>query len=99
MITTEEILCRIEKGGTLDELATELGMRKSILVERIEFMARAGYLCEIHSRKGQGCVGGGALSKNIVIYHRGERRVRRVLRLFNQYLDFLVPLRSPCALR
>ena len=23
-----------------------------------------------------------ALSKNIVIYHRGERRVRRVLRLF-----------------
>ena len=57
MSTTEEILCRIEKGGTLDELATELGMRKSVLVARIEFMARAGYLCEIHSRKGHGCVG------------------------------------------
>lgn len=57
MTTTEELLRRIEKGGTLDELATELGMRKSVLVARIEFMARAGYLCEIRSRKGQGCAG------------------------------------------
>ncbi len=40
-----------------------------------------------------------ALSKNIVIYHCGERRVRRVLRLFNHCLFFLMPLRSPCALR
>ena len=30
----------------------------------------------------------GALSKNIVIYHRGERRVRRVLRLFQSLLRF-----------
>ena len=29
-----------------------------------------------------------ALSKNIVIYHRGERRVRRVLRRFQQLLRF-----------
>ena len=57
MTTTEELLCRIEKGGTLDELATELGMGKSVLVARIEFMARAGYLTEIGSRKGQGCAG------------------------------------------
>ncbi|NQE06767.1 hypothetical protein C5S32_12925 [ANME-1 cluster archaeon GoMg1] len=31
---------------------------------------------------------GGAQSKNIVIYHRGERRVRRVLRLFQSLLVF-----------
>nr|QNO52148.1 hypothetical protein MDNCFBIC_00018 [Methanosarcinales archaeon ANME-1 ERB6] len=31
---------------------------------------------------------GGAQSKNIVIYHRGERRVRRVLRLFQSLLRF-----------
>ena len=29
-----------------------------------------------------------ALSKNIVIYHRGERRVRRVLRLFQSLFRF-----------
>ncbi len=29
-----------------------------------------------------------ALSKNIVICHRGERRVRRVLRLFQSLLGF-----------
>ncbi len=57
MTSTEELLRRIEKGGTLDELANELGMRKSVLVTRIEFMVRAGYLCEIRSRKGQECVG------------------------------------------
>ena len=62
MISTEEILRRIEKGGTLDELATELDMRKSILVARIEFMVRAGYLSEISSEKGQGC-GGCPMSK------------------------------------
>ena len=28
------------------------------------------------------------MSKNIVFYHRGERRVRRVLRLFQQLLRF-----------
>ena len=55
MVSTEEILCRIEKGGTLDELAAEFGMRKSVLVARIEFMVRAGYLCEIKS--GHGCEG------------------------------------------
>jgi len=57
MISTEEILRRIEKGGTLDELATELDMRKSILVARIEFMVRAGYLSEISSGEGHGCAG------------------------------------------
>ena len=57
MTTTEELLSRIEKGGTLDELAKELGMRKSVLMARIEFMVRAGYLYEISSRKGHGCVG------------------------------------------
>ena len=31
---------------------------------------------------------GGAQSKNIVIYHRGERRVRRVFRLFQSLLRF-----------
>jgi len=55
MTTTEGILCRIEKGGTLDVLAKELGMRKSVLMARIEFMVRAGYLCEISSEKSQGC--------------------------------------------
>ena len=56
MVSTEEILCRIvEKGGTLDELAAEFGMRKSVLVARIEFMVRAGYLCEIKSGEGHGC--------------------------------------------
>jgi len=30
----------------------------------------------------------GALSKNQVLYHRGERRVRRVLRLFQSLLAF-----------
>ena len=57
MTTTEKILRRIEQGGTLDELATEFGMRKSVLMARIEFMVRAGYLSEISSREGQGCAG------------------------------------------
>jgi len=55
MSTTDEILRRIEKGGTLDELAKVLGMSKSLLVARIEFLVRAGYLSEIHS--GNGCGG------------------------------------------
>jgi len=55
MTTTAEILCLIEKGGTLDVLAKELDMSKSILVARIEFLVRAGYLCEI--RAGNGCGG------------------------------------------
>jgi len=57
MSTTDEILRRIEKGGTLDELAKVLDMSKSLLVARIEFMVRAGYLSEISSEKGQGCAG------------------------------------------
>ena len=61
MTTTEELLCRIEKGSTLDWLATELDMRKSVMA-RIEFMVRAGYLREINSEKGQGC-GGCPMSK------------------------------------
>ena len=55
MTTTDEILCQIEKGGTLDELAKVLDMSKSLLVARIEFLARAGYLSEI--RSGNGCGG------------------------------------------
>ena len=54
MATTEKILCRIEKGCTLDELANEFGMRKSVLFTRIEFLARAGYLSEIRSGNGYG---------------------------------------------
>ena len=57
MTTTAEILRRIAKGGTLDELAKALGMSKSILVARIEFLVRAGYLCELHA--GNGCGGCG----------------------------------------
>lgn len=57
MTSTEELLCRIEKCGTLDELVKELDMKKSVLMARIEFMVRAGYLCEIRSEKGQGCGG------------------------------------------
>jgi predicted ArsR family transcriptional regulator len=53
MTTTDEILRLIEKGGTLDELAKVLGMSKSLLVARIEFLVRAGYLSEI--RSGNGC--------------------------------------------
>ena len=53
MSTTDDILGHIEKGGTLDELAKVLGMSKSLLVARIEFLVRAGYLCEI--RSGNGC--------------------------------------------
>jgi len=55
MTTTEELLRGIEKGGTLDELAGDLDMRKSMLMARIEFLARAGYLCEVSS--GEGCKG------------------------------------------
>lgn len=55
MTTTDEILGPIEKGGTLDELAKVLRMSKSLLVARIEFLARAGYLSEI--RSGNGCGG------------------------------------------
>ena len=55
MTTTDEILGQIEKGGTLDELAKVLGMSKSLLVARIEFLARAGYLSEL--RSGNGCGG------------------------------------------
>jgi hypothetical protein len=62
MTSTEKILRGIEKGGTLDVLAEGLGMRKSVLMARIEFMVRAGYLCEINSKKGQGC-GGCPMSK------------------------------------
>jgi len=53
MTTTEELLSKIEKGGTLDGLAAELGMRKSVLVAMIEFLVRKGYLSEIRSGEGQ----------------------------------------------
>ncbi|NAS89444.1 hypothetical protein C4E24_06890 [ANME-1 cluster archaeon AG-394-G21] len=55
MSTTDKILRRIEKGGTLDELAKVLDMSKPLLVARIEFLVRAGYLSEI--RSGNGCGG------------------------------------------
>ena len=54
MTTTDDILCQIEKGGTANELAKVLGMAKSLLVARIEFLVRAGYLSEIRSGKGCG---------------------------------------------
>lgn len=54
MATTEEILCGIEGVGTLEELANELDMSKSMLMARIEFLVRAGYLCEM---SGKGCAG------------------------------------------
>ena len=53
MTATDDILRLIEKGGTLDELAKVLDMSKSLLKARIEFLVRAGYLCEI--RSGNGC--------------------------------------------
>ena len=55
MPVTGELLHRIEKGGTLDELANELDMRKSILVAILEFLFRAGYLCKVCP--GKGCAG------------------------------------------
>jgi len=42
MTTTEELLSKIEQGGSLDGLAAELGMRKSVLVAMIEFLVRKG---------------------------------------------------------
>jgi hypothetical protein len=60
MPVTGELLHRIEKGGTLDELAKGLDMRKSILVAIIEFLLRAGYLCKVCP--GKGC-GGCSMSK------------------------------------
>jgi len=75
MTSTEGILCRIEKGGTLDELATEWGMRKSVLMARIGFMVRAGYLCEISSEKGQGC-GECPMSKTCSVPTPGSVKVK-----------------------
>lgn len=40
MAITEDLLRKIEYGGTLDELAKEMGVRKSVLVARIKFLAR-----------------------------------------------------------
>ena len=54
MATTEAILCGIEGVCTLEELANELDMRKPMLMARIEFMARAGYLCEVSLGKCKG---------------------------------------------
>ncbi|MCW3129845.1 MAG: hypothetical protein N2V75_07100 [Methanophagales archaeon] len=77
MTTTEKLLRRIEKGGTLDVLATELNMRKSVLLARIEFMVRAGYLCEISSEKGQGCGGEGCpMSNTCSVPAPGSRKMR-----------------------
>lgn len=55
MATTEEILCGIEGVCTLEELANELDMRKSMLMTRIEFLARAGYLCEMSGKVCASC--------------------------------------------
>jgi len=70
MTTTEKILRGIEKGGTLDELAEEWGMRKSVLLARIEFMVRAGYLCEVSLGKCKGCGGCTKWIKHAVRLHR-----------------------------
>ena len=69
MTATDDILYQIEKGGTLDELAKELCMSKSLLVARIEFLVRAGYLCEI--RSGNEC-GSGANCKSCSVPGRGD---------------------------
>jgi len=77
MTSTEELLCRIEKGGTLDVLATEFGMRKSVLMARIEFMVRASYLSEINSEKGQGCgCGGCPMNKTCSVPAPGSVKVK-----------------------
>ena len=55
MATTEEILCGIEGVCTLDELAEDLDMRKSMLMARIEFLVRAGYLGELSEKWCAGC--------------------------------------------
>ena len=73
MSTTDEILRLIEKGGTLDELAKVLDMTKSLLVARIEFLARAGYLCEI--RSGNGC-GGCANCKSCGVPGGGDTEMK-----------------------
>ena len=75
MPTTEEILRRIKQGGTLDELAAEFDMRKSVLMARIEFMVRAGYLIEINSGKGHGC-GGCSMSMTCSVPVPVDRRGR-----------------------
>jgi predicted ArsR family transcriptional regulator len=69
MSTTDEILCQIEKGGTLDELAKVLGVSKSLLVARIEFLVRAGYLSEM--RSGNEC-GSCANCKSCSVPGRGD---------------------------
>ncbi len=86
MTTTMEILRRIERGGTLDELATELGMRKSVLVAMIEFMVRKGYLYEIHSDRCERCSmcgmcsvpvpGGGGWVRMFTLTEKGMEYIR-----------------------
>lgn len=73
MSTTDDILRQIEKGGTLDELAKVLDMSKSLLVARIEFLVRAGYLCEI--RSGNGC-GSCANCKSCCVIVRGDAEMK-----------------------
>jgi len=75
MTSTEELLCRIEKCGTLDELAKELNMGKSVLMARIEFMVRAGYLKEIGSGEGHGC-GGCPMSKTCSVPAPGSVKMK-----------------------
>jgi hypothetical protein len=70
MTTTEAILCGIEGVCTLEKLANELDMRKPMLMARIEFMARAGYLCEVSLGKCKGCGGGVQWIKHAVRLHR-----------------------------
>ena len=57
MTATEKILLRIggRGGGTIDNLAKELDMRKSTVQAMIEFMVHAGYLKEFSC--GDGCAG------------------------------------------
>jgi len=75
--STEKILRGIKRGGALDELATELGMRKSLLMATIAFMVRAGYHSEIRSGKGQGCgCGRCPMSKTCSVPAQGSRKVR-----------------------
>jgi hypothetical protein len=75
MTTTNDNLGPIEKGGTLDEIAKVLGMSESLLVVRIEFLVRAGYLCKI--RSGNGC-GSGANCKSCSVIVRGDAEMKMI---------------------
>ncbi len=89
MSVLDLILYHIEEGTSLDELATGLCMRRSVLVAMIGFMVRKGYLQEVHgsdrnTRTTKGtCIvpmpgGGREWSKLYRITENGRRRLIHV---------------------